>query len=98
MKLTEDQEAQFLALENMPDDQVDTSDILETLDWTGGRWGVFCQPGKGRFTLRLGSDVVEWFKFNAQDSRSYQVDINRVLRKHMQQSQVEWPSEATTSA
>ena len=34
VKLTEDQEAQFLALENMPDDQVDTSDILETLDWS----------------------------------------------------------------
>ena len=53
MKLTEDQEAQLLALENMPDDQVDTSDILETLDWTGGRWGVFCQPEKG--ALHCGS-------------------------------------------
>ena len=44
MKLTEDQEAQLIALENMPDDQIDTSDIPETLDWTGGRRGVFYQP------------------------------------------------------
>ncbi len=98
VKLTEDQEAQLLALENMPDDQVDTSDIPETLDWIGGWRGVFYQPGKRRFTLRLDSDVVEWFKFNAQDNRSYQADINRVLREHMQQSQLEWPSQAATSA
>ena len=98
MKLTEDQEAQLLALENIPDDQVDTSDIPETLDWTEGWRGVFYQPGKRRFTLRLDSDVVEWFKFNAQDNRSYQADINRVLREHMQQSQLEWPSQAITSA
>ena len=44
VKLTEDQEAQLIALENMPDDQIDTSDIPETLDWTGGRRGVFYQP------------------------------------------------------
>ena len=44
LKLTEDQEAQLLILENMPDDQIDTSDIPETIDWTGGRRGVFYQP------------------------------------------------------
>ena len=44
VKLTEDQEAQLLILENMPDDQIDTSDIPETIDWTGGRRGVFYQP------------------------------------------------------
>ena len=46
VKLTEDQEDQLLALENIPDDQIDTSDIPETLDWTGGRRGVFYQPEK----------------------------------------------------
>ena len=60
--------------------------------------GSVLSAGKRRFTLRLDSDVIEWFKFDAQDNRSYQVDINRVLRKHMQQSQLEWPSKATTSA
>ncbi len=44
VELTEDQEAQLLALENMPDDQIDTSDIPETLDWAGGQRGVFYQP------------------------------------------------------
>ena len=98
LKLTEDQEAQLLALENMPDDQIDTSDIPETLDWTGGRRGVFYQPEKRRFTLRLDSDVIEWFKSNAQDNRSYQADINRVLREHMQQSQIKLPAKASTSS
>ena len=97
MKLTEDQEAQLLTLENMQDDQIDTSDIPETLDWTGGRRGVFYHPEKRRFTLRLDSDVVEWFKSNARDNRSYQADINRVLREHMQQSQSKLPIQTATS-
>ena len=97
VKLTEDQKAQLLALENMPDHQIDTSDIPETLDWTGGRRGVFYRPEKKRFTLRLDSDVVEWFKSNAQDNRNYQAEINRVLREHMQQAQLEWSSQAATS-
>ena len=39
--LTDDQKAELAALAELPDDQIDTTDIPEIIDWSGGRRGVF---------------------------------------------------------
>ena len=39
-------QAQIWTLEDLPDDQVDTTDAPEILDWTDARRGVFCQLEK----------------------------------------------------
>ena len=39
--LTDEQKAELDALEALPDDQIDTTDIPENLDWSGVRRGVF---------------------------------------------------------
>ncbi len=39
-----DVQEQLRALEALPDDQIDTSDIPEILDWSDARRGVFYRP------------------------------------------------------
>ena len=82
-ELTVDHLADLQALEELPDDQIDTTDIPEILDWSGARRGVFYRPVKQQITLRLDADVISWFKAHAQGGRGYQTDINRALREHV---------------
>ena len=85
--LTAAQRAELEALEALPDDQIDTSDIPETLDWSGAKRGLFYRPVKQQITLRLDADVVAWFKQQAPGGRGYQTDINRALRSHVEQAE-----------
>ncbi len=82
-KLPSDVQAQIKALEALPDDQIDTTDAPEILDWSDARRGVFYRPVKRQITLRLDADVIAWFKANALDGRGYQTDINGALRGHV---------------
>ena len=86
-RLTDDQRAELAALQELSDDQIDTTDVPEVLDWSEARRGVFYRPVKQQITLRLDADILSWFKANAKDGRGYQTDINRTLREHVQRSQ-----------
>ena len=44
--LPPDVQAQMRALEVLPDDQIDTTDAPEILDWSDARRGVFYRPGE----------------------------------------------------
>ena len=44
--LTDEQRAELDALAALPDDQIDTTDIPETVDWSGARRGVFYRGKK----------------------------------------------------
>ena len=61
-ELTEKQRATLKALEELPDDRIDTTDIPEVLDWSNARRGVFYRPVKQQITLRLDADVIAWFR------------------------------------
>lgn len=80
--LLEKQKAEIEALAVLPDDEIDTSDLPEVLDWSGARRGLLYRPVKQQITLRLDADVVAWFKANAPGGQGYQTEINRVLREH----------------
>ena len=82
-ELTAKQRADLQALEELPDDQINTNDIPELLDWSGAERGVFYRPVKKQITLRLDADVISWFKAHAQGGRGYQTDINQALREHV---------------
>ena len=84
-KLTDKQRADLSALEALPDDQIDTSDIPEVRDWSGAKRGVFFRPANQKITLMLDADVVNWFKEQAADERDYQTKINRALREYVMQ-------------
>ena len=81
--LTDDLLAKLQSLQEMPDDQINTTDIPEILDWSGAQRGVFYRPVKQQITLRLDADIISWFKAHAQGGRGYQTDINRALREHV---------------
>ena len=81
--LSKDRTAELEALEALPDDQIDTSDIPEILTWSDAKRGLFYRPVKQQITLRLDADLVAWFKRHAPVGRGYQTEINRALRRHV---------------
>lgn len=85
-ELPPDVREQIRALENLPDDQIDTTDAPEILDWSDARRGVFYRPVKQQITLRIDADIIAWFKAQAPDGRGYQTDINGALREHVQRT------------
>ena len=82
--MNERQKTELSFLEGRPDDQIDTDDIPEVLDWSNARRGLFYRPIKQQITLRLDADLVAWFKAHARDGRGYQTDINNALREHVE--------------
>ena len=83
--LTEDQEVELKTLAALPEDQIDTSDIPEVVDWSDARRGMFYRPVKKQITLRLDADVLTWFKRRVPGGRGYQTEINRALREYVRE-------------
>ena len=90
--LTQRQKADIEALAALPDEEIDTSDIPEILDWSGARRGALYRPVKQQITLRLDADVLAWFRANAPGGRGYQTEINRVLREHARSAPPQRPA------
>ena len=82
-ELPPDVQAQLRVLEALPEDQIDTTDAPEILDWSDARRGVFYRPVKQQITLRLDADIIAWFKARAPGGRGYQTAINAALRDHV---------------
>jgi uncharacterized protein (DUF4415 family) len=85
MKLTEEQRAQLAALEAMSDDDIDLSDIPETLDWPKGKRGALYRPVKRKVTLELDEYVIDWFRDNIPDDQDNDEHINQALMEHIRQ-------------
>ena len=85
-ELPSEVQQQIRALEDLPDDQIDTTDAPEILDWSDARRGVFYRPVKKQITLRLDADIIAWFRAHARGGRGYQTDINGALRDHVKRA------------
>ena len=85
--LTPEQKAELDALAAMPDDQIDTSDMPEVLDWSQARRGALYRPVKRLMTIRIDADVIEWFKSHGSpDGKAgYQTRMNQALREYIAQ-------------
>ncbi|MBC3365605.1 BrnA antitoxin family protein [Pseudomonas sp. SWRI154] len=70
-------------LAKLDDADIDTSDIPE-LDEDFFRRAELRVPVKQSVTIRLDTDVVEWFK---GQGAGYQTRINQLLRQYMQAQQ-----------
>ena len=81
--LTKTQQKNLKALANMPDTEIDTSDIPEISNWDNAVVGKFYKPIKQPVTIRLDSDVVAWFK---SLEGKYQSNMNQALREYMRVS------------
>ena len=62
-------------------------------DFSKGRRGAVLPlpPGKERITIRLDSDILDWFRAQASDQGggNYQTMINQVLRAFIESHRVE---------
>lgn len=68
-------------LDAMREEDIDTDDIPEVLDWSDAVRGKFYRPVKEQVTLRIDADVIAWFKANED---KYQTAINAALREHIE--------------
>ena len=82
-KLQPVQQAELEALERLPVESIDTSDIPEQRDWSGAKRGLFYRPLKRQITLRLDADVIDWFRRHAKANKGYQTKINQALREYV---------------
>lgn len=82
-------------LETMTDEEIDTSDIApispEMFAKGVVRRGLKPVTHKKQMTIRLDSDVLEWFQ---QQGRGYQTQINELLRAYMNEVKEHHTSEA----
>jgi uncharacterized protein (DUF4415 family) len=78
-------QAEIDALAALPEDTINTDDILEVRSWDDAKRGVFYRPIKQQITLRLDADLVDWFKNHHQQDEGYQTSINRALREYVSQ-------------
>jgi len=72
-------------LSDLPDEDIDTSDIPE-LDESFFNQAILKQVSQQAINLTLDSDIVEWLKHQSH----YQQKINQLLRDYMQAQQHEF--------
>lgn len=72
--------AELKELRSMTDDQINTSDIPEKLDWSNAEVGRFYKPIKTQISLRVDADVLDWFKAKTEQYTSL---MNQALRAYI---------------
>lgn len=84
--LTPEQKEELRKLADLPDDQIDFSDIPPLTDefFKNAKRNPFYRALKQQTTIRLDADVLDWFKRHARNGKGYQTDINRVLREYVE--------------
>ena len=80
--LTNEQKTELKALSEMPDSEIDYSDIppLDDTFWKNAIQNPFYKPTKTSTTVRVDSDVLAWLK---GQGKGYQTKINAILREAM---------------
>lgn len=78
---SKEQSAEIESLADMPDEEIDLSDIPPIEDWRGAVVGRFYRPVKQSVTLRLDADIVDWLK---EEGKGYQTRANNWLRLAME--------------
>jgi uncharacterized protein (DUF4415 family) len=78
--LSQESRREIEALAAMAEEDIDTSDIPEVLDWSGAKRGLFYRPVKQQLTLRLDADVIDWFR---REGTGYQSRMNAALREYV---------------
>lgn len=80
--LSEERKKELKALSEMPDSEIDYSDIppLDEAFWKNAVRNPFYKPTKTSTTVRVDSDVLAWLK---SEGKGYQTRINAILREAM---------------
>jgi len=84
--LTEEQKTELKTLSEMPDSEIDYSEIspLDEVFWKNAVRNPFYKPTKTSTTVRVDTDVLVWLK---SQGKGYQTRLNAILREAMFRSQ-----------
>lgn len=88
--LSASQMAELEALQNIPNAEIDLSDIPELNDsfWKNAIQNPFYKPVKKSTTVRIDADVMQWLK---SQGKGYQTRMNKILRDAMLQDLKDHP-------
>ena len=78
--LTAELQAELDALAEMPESEIDTTEMPPIADWSEAVRGALYRPVKKPLSLRLDADVIAWFQ---QQGQGYQTRINLALREYI---------------
>jgi uncharacterized protein (DUF4415 family) len=84
--LTQEQIDRLKVLADLPDSEIDFSDIPPLTDafFENAVQGMmYRRMHKQQTTLRLDADILDWFKRHAKNGKGYQTDINKALRAYV---------------
>ena len=84
VKLTEEQKRELEALRNMPDDQIDLSDIPERpIDWSKAKIAPFYRPIWKDFSLRLHQSALDCLEQVLDEGQTLDNAVNNALGAEM---------------
>jgi len=69
MAVSKEQQVRLERLAAAPDEEIDTSDIPDVLDWSGAIRGGLYKTREEAITIRLDADVLAWFRDHAEGGR-----------------------------
>jgi len=61
--------------------------MRESYDFSIGKRGAIIKTNKERITIRLDTDIIQWFRDQVKGGGNYQSLINDALRGHIDQQQ-----------
>ena len=79
VKLTEEQKRQLEALDKIPDDEIDYSDIPPISEWSGFRMGLHYRPMWKDFSLKLDEYITDWFEGGLANGETLGEAVNKAL-------------------
>jgi uncharacterized protein (DUF4415 family) len=79
--LTRKLRAELKVLAEMPQSEIDTSEMPPITDWSHAVRGPFYRPIKRPLSLRVDADIVDWFQRQGQ---GYQTRMNLALREYVE--------------
>lgn len=84
VKLTDEQKAMLEALDKIPDEEIDFSDIPERpIDWSKARIAPFYRAKWKEFRFKLNTGALEWFEDRLAEGQSLDEAVNMALRAQM---------------
>jgi uncharacterized protein (DUF4415 family) len=79
--LTPELRAVLDALAELPDSEIDTTDMARITDWSNAVRGAFYRPIKRPLSLRVDADIIDWFQ---RQGHGYQTRMNSALREYVE--------------
>ena len=83
MELSDQQKAELDAPRDVQDEDIDYSDIAETVEWSKVQRGAFYTPKKRETALKLDKYVIDWFESNAPEGQDLDEAVNQALLEHI---------------